>query len=84
MIQLHYFRKHLPTGSVYIGTFNHSHVPDLQFLKAEHAERECKRALASWNRDPLNTDWVYDYIGVRNEEVAQYEREQSCLKASYI
>ncbi len=79
MIQLHFWRKHLPSGSVYIGTFNSSHVPELQYLQPHAAERECRAVLVKWNRDPLNTDWLYDYIGVRNEEVAEYERKQACL-----
>ena len=77
MIQLYYWRKHLPTDTVYIDKFNGTQVPDLQFMKFERAERECKDTIAMWNRIGGN-EWLYDYIGVRNEEVAQYEREQKC------
>ena len=77
MIQLYYWRKHLPTDTVYIDTFNGTQVPDLQFMSFALAERECKAAVVKWNRMGGDT-WLYDYIGVRNEEVLKYEQENAC------
>lgn len=77
MICLYYWRKHLPTDTVYIGAFNGSQVPNLAHLPFVAAERECKAALARWNRDAMNTDWIYEYVGVRNEEVARYEEKSA-------
>jgi hypothetical protein len=77
VIQLYYWRKHLPTDTVHIATFNASQVPDLAFMGARLAESECKAAVARWNRDGKNTDWIYEYIGVRNEEVQQWEQEHA-------
>ena len=76
MIQLYYWRKHLPSNGVYIGLFNSYHVPLLRHLGIEAAERECRAVVDEWNRGWSNTDWVYDYIGVRNEEVQQWESQQ--------
>jgi hypothetical protein len=46
-------------------------------MGARLAESECKAVVARWNRDVTNTDWIYEYIGVRNEEVQQWEQEHA-------
>jgi len=81
VIQLYYWRKHLPTDTVYIGTFNGSQIPDMAFMGLRMVEEECKKAVAKWNRDPTNTDWLYEYIGIRNEEVQQWEKDQANKRA---
>lgn len=82
MVQLYYWRRHLPTDTVYIGTFNNSHVPDMAFMPLGLLVNECKRVVGKWNRDASNTDFIYEYIGVRNEEVQQWERGQPCQSIS--
>ena len=82
MIQLHYWRKHLPTNTVYLGTFNDAQIPDMAFMGIRMIEAEAKKAIAKWNRDPQNTTWVYEYIGIRTPEVHQWEREQACQSTS--
>lgn len=82
MIQLHCWRRHLPTNSVFIFLFNESQVADLHHMPIGMAEKACKAVVAKWNRDPRNTDFVYEYIGVRNAEVQQWEQEQACQSTS--
>lgn len=82
MIQLYYWRKHLPTDTTYIGTFTNAQIPDMAFMGIRMVENEAKKAVAKWNRDPQNTDWVYEYIGIRNKEVQQWEQEQACQKST--
>ncbi len=77
VIQLYFWRKHLPSDRIYIGLFNGYHVPSLHHLGIEAAERECRAVVDEWNRDGSNTDWVYAYIGVRNQEVADWEKENA-------
>ena len=83
MIQLYFRRKHLPSGRIYIAQFNASHTPLFEHLPIRHLELELRRTIDRWNRQQPN-DWRYDYIGIRNEEVANYEKEQSCLKSAFI
>lgn len=77
MIQLYYWRRHLPTGREFIATFTPAQIPDLQFMSYRLAESECRKVVTKWNRMG-GGDWLYDYIGVRNEEVARYEKENAC------
>ena len=54
----------------------------MAFMYLRMVEDEAKKAVLKWNRDPQNTDWVYEYIGIRNKEVQQWEQEQACLKST--
>lgn len=76
MIQLYYWRMHLPSASTHIDTFNGANVPNLEHLPFAAAERDCKAAVARWNRQGGDT-WLYQYIGIRNEEVARFEKEHA-------
>lgn len=81
MIQMYYWREHLPTGHEEIAKFTSDQIPDMAFMPFDMLEGECKRAIAKWNREGGDT-WLYDFIGVRNKEVAEYEREKACLSTS--
>jgi len=83
MIQLYFRRKHLPSGRIYIAQFNASHTPLFEHLPIRHLELELRRTVDRWNAQQRDT-WHYTYIGIRNEEVVQYEKEQSCLKSAFI
>ena len=76
MIQLYFRRKHLPSDSIYLGTFNKFHVPSLDQLSADDAERECRAVVDEWNQGPESTDWHYTYVGTCNQ-VIQWQQENS-------
>lgn len=81
VIQLHYRRVHLPSGNVYIGRFNASHLPMFEHLGVRRLEQELRQIVDQWNKEFLDT-WQYAYIGVRNQEVADWESQQALRRAS--
>ena len=57
-------RVHLSTGSEYIGTFDESHLPDLNFLPHRTIEQQARAKVAHWNRNQP-TEWRYVYLGAK-------------------
>ena len=79
VIQLHYRRVHLPSGNVYIGTFNASHLPEIEHLGIRQLEQELRQIVDRWNEEFSDT-WQYVYIGVRNQEVIDWEGHQEVAR----
>lgn len=57
-------RVNLRTGDEYIGAFNESHLPDLNFLPHRTIEQQAKNKVAHWNRNQP-TEWRYVYLGAK-------------------
>lgn len=72
-LQLYFKRVHLPSGRVYFGLFNASHTPMFEHLPYRQLELELRRAVDRWNKQQPET-WHYEYVGIRNEEVMEYEK----------